>query len=125
MKEAHAADERGYVIMHENQSINVERSEDILNLLGKKYSLLIIGILGIDTTMKFNDIKKILGCPSSNILTARLREMNSAEIIDRNVVQSSPISVMYSLTKKGIELRKNLIPLFSWIEYNCPRTRLK
>ena len=61
MKEAHAADERGYVIMPENQSINVERSEDILNLLGKKYSLLIIGILGIDTTMKFNDIKKILG----------------------------------------------------------------
>lgn len=124
MKEAHAADKRGYVIIHENLSINLERSEDILNLLGKKYSLLIIGILGNDTTMKFNDIKKILGCPSSKILIARLREMNSAEIIDRNVVQSSPISVMYSLTKKGIELRKNLIPLFSWIEHNCPRTKL-
>ena len=91
----------------------------MLKILGKKYSLLIIGVLGNNSAMSFNDIKKSVGCPRSNLLSVRLKEMSSTGIIKREVMDSHPVSVKYSLTEGGKELRGNLIPLFKWIECNC------
>ena len=105
--------------MHDGEGISITRSEGVLKILGKKYSLLVIGVLGNNTAMSFNDIKKSVGCPRSNLLSVRLKEMSNASIIKRKVVDSHPISVEYSLTESGKELRENLIPLFRWIECNC------
>ncbi len=106
-------------IMHNGGCISITKSEGVLRILGKKYSLLIIGILGNNATMSFNDIKKSVGCPRSNLLSLRLKEMSNAGIMKRNVMDSHPVSVKYSLTENGKELRENLIPLFKWIECNC------
>ena len=105
--------------MHDGGSISITKSEVVLKILGKKYSLLIIGVLGNNTAMSFNDIKKSVGCPRSNLLSVRLKEMSSTGIIKRDVMDSHPVSVKYSLTEGGKELRGNLIPLFKWIECNC------
>ena len=107
------------IIMHDGGDISITKSEGVLKILGKKYSLLIIGILGNNAAMSFNDIKKSVGCPRSNLLSLRLKEMSNAGIMKRNVMDSHPVSVKYSLTENGKELRENLIPLFKWIECNC------
>ncbi len=107
------------IIMHNGETICITKSEEVLKILGKKYTLLIIGILGNNTEMSFNDIKKSVGCPRSNLLSMRLKEMEYTGIIKRKVMNSRPVSVKYSLTSSGNELRENLIPLFKWIEYNC------
>lgn len=107
------------IITHNGGSISITKSEEVLKILGKKYSLLIIGVLGNNNEMSFNDIKKSVGCPRSNLLSLRLKEMNNSGIIKRNVMGSYPVSVKYSLTESGRELRENLIPLFKWIECNC------
>ncbi len=106
-------------IMHNGGCISITKSEGVLRILGKKYSLLIIGILGNNAAMSFNDIKKSVGCPRSNLLSLRLKEMSNAGIMKRNVMDSHPVSVKYSLTENGKELRENLIPLFKWIECHC------
>ncbi|MHB1440027.1 MAG: winged helix-turn-helix transcriptional regulator [Cuniculiplasma sp.] len=106
-------------IMHNGREINIEKSEDVLRILGKKYSLLIIGVLGNFPSVNFNEIKKTVGCPRSNLLSARLKEMNAAGITQRIVNNLYPVSVKYELTKKGKELREKLIPLFMWIDCNC------
>ena len=119
MGEIHTSSQNNLIIMHDGEGISITRSEGVLKILGKKYSLLVIGVLGNNTAMSFNDIKKSVGCPRSNLLSVRLKEMSNASIIKRKVVDSHPISVEYSLTESGKELRENLIPLFRWIECNC------
>ncbi|MHB8395820.1 MAG: winged helix-turn-helix transcriptional regulator [Thermoplasmataceae archaeon] len=106
-------------IMHNGREINIKKSEDILRILGKKYSLLIIGVLGNFPSVNFNELKRAAGCPRSNLLSARLKEMNAAGIIQRTVIDLYPVSVKYELTKKGKELREKLIPFFMWIDCNC------
>ena len=105
--------------MHNGGAISITKSEGVLRILGKKYSLLIIGVLGNNAAMSFNDIKKSVGCPRSNLLSVRLKEMSNTGIIKRNVMDSHPVSVKYSLTESGKELREKLIRLFRWIECNC------
>jgi DNA-binding HxlR family transcriptional regulator len=117
--EIHTPSRNDVIIMHDGEGISITRSKGVLRILGKKYSLLIIGVLGNNNAMSFNDIKKSVGCPRSNLLSVRLKEMGNAGITRRMVVDSSPVSVKYSLTESGKELRENLIPLFRWIEYNC------
>ena len=119
MGEIPTPDRNNITIMHDGGDISITKSEGVLKILGKKYSLLIIGILGNNTAMSFNDIKKSVGCPRSNLLSLRLKEMSNAGIMKRNVMDSHPVSVKYSLTESGKELRENLIPLFKWIECNC------
>ena len=119
MGKIHTPSQNNVTIMRDGGSISITKSEGVLRILGKKYSLLIIGVLGNNSAMSFNDIKKSVGCPRSNLLSVRLKEMSNAGIIRRNVMDSHPISVKYSLTESGKELRENLIPLFRWIECNC------
>jgi DNA-binding HxlR family transcriptional regulator len=108
-----------FSIRHEGRIINLRKSEDILKILGKKYSLIIIGVLGNYDSINFNELKKIVGCPRPNLLSARLKEMSAAGITERRVVDLYPISVKYQLTNKGRELREKLIPFFMWIDCNC------
>jgi len=108
-----------FSIRHEGRIINLRKSEDILKILGKKYSLIIIGVLGNYDSINFNELKKIVGCPRPNLLSARLKEMSAAGITERRVVDLYPISVKYQLTNKGTELREKLIPFFMWIDCNC------
>lgn len=91
-------------------------SEKIIRLLGKEYTILIVGLLGNREKSGFNEIAKSVGNPSPNLLSHRLREMENAGLVIRYVLHSKPVSVEYSLTEKGKELRKLLIPIFEWVE---------
>ena len=119
MGKINTPNQNNITIMHDGGGISITKSEGVLRILGKKYSLLIIGVLGNNNSMSFSDVKKSVGCPRSNLLSVRLKEMGNAGIIKRNVMESHPVSVKYSLTESGKELRENLIPLFKWIECNC------
>lgn len=119
MGKINTSSQNNITIMHDGVGISITKSEGVLRILGKKYSLMIIGVLGNNNSMSFSDIKKSVGCPRSNLLSVRLKEMSNAGIIMRNVIESHPVSVRYSLTESGKELRENLIPLFKWIECNC------
>jgi DNA-binding HxlR family transcriptional regulator len=91
-------------------------SEKIIKLLGKEYTILIVGLLGNREKSSFNEIAKSVGNPSPNLLSHRLHEMEEAGLILRDVVNTRPVSVKYSLTKRGRELRGLLIPVFKWLE---------
>ncbi|MDG7041032.1 MAG: helix-turn-helix transcriptional regulator [Nitrososphaerota archaeon] len=91
-------------------------SEKLFKLLGKDYTLLIIGLLGNNNGIGFNEIKRSIGNPQSNLLSIRLKELEYAGLLTRYVVDPKPITVKYSLTDRGVELRKLMIPLFKWME---------
>ncbi|MGC8558150.1 MAG: winged helix-turn-helix transcriptional regulator [Nitrososphaeria archaeon] len=100
----------------EGRRVCLYPSEPIIRLVGKEYTILIVGFLGNTGKARFNEIARNVGNPRPNLLSHRLHEMEEAGLILRGVLHSKPVSVEYSLTDKGRELRRLLIPLFEWLE---------
>lgn len=105
------------MINAEGGSICIYPSQGVLRLLGKEYTLLIIGLLGNEGGgVGFNEISRSIGNPKPSVLSARLKEMEAAGLVVRRVENTRPVSVKYSLSRKGMELRRLLIPIFKWLE---------
>ncbi len=108
--------ESACMIEADDRKICLYPSEKIIKLLGKEYTILIIGLLGNRARSRFNEVAKNVGNPSPNLLSHRLHEMEEAGLVLRNITHTRPVSVEYSLTEDGKELRKLLIPIFNWLE---------
>lgn len=88
--------------------------EGTLQLISKKWALLIIKNLLDSEKMRFNELNKGLNGISSKTLTLRLRELEGLGLIRRECFAEIPPKVEYSLTEKGMELGKSLAPLSEW-----------
>ncbi|MGC8689554.1 MAG: winged helix-turn-helix transcriptional regulator [Thermoplasmata archaeon] len=107
------------MVDYRGRTICILPSERVLNILGKKYTLLIIALLGNREKVNFNEIMKKTGCPRPNLLSMRLKELENQGLIRREIISGErPIRVDYSLTPKGKRLRKLILPILAWIEEN-------
>lgn len=87
--------------------------DDTFDYLGKKWSIKIIKGLFCD----YRHFKDFLeGHPnlSSKVLSERLKELESKGIIEKRVVNSSPVQTEYYLTQKGRKLNKVIFELFDF-----------
>jgi DNA-binding HxlR family transcriptional regulator len=87
----------------------------LLDAIGKKWSLLIIAILGNEGEKGFNELKKELDGISPKTLSETLKKLEELNLVNKKVFETSPPSVRYSLTSDGLELRGHLIPLLRWV----------
>jgi len=79
---------------------------DIAQVIGRKYTMSLIGIIGNHGKIRFDEIKgRVIGI-SSSTLAMRLKELKAAGLIERTVYPEVPPRVEYSLTGKGKHLRK-------------------
>lgn len=88
--------------------------EGIINIISKKWALLIIGTIGNSKKIRYNKIMENLGDISPKTLADRLKELEKARLIKREVFAEIPPRVEYSLTEEGIEVRDSMIPLMKW-----------
>ena len=88
--------------------------ENILEILGKKWSLVIINEIGRSKKIRYNKLNSKLGGISPSILTSMLRQLEQFDIIERKAFNEIPPKVEYSLSKKGTEFQKLLEPLTEW-----------
>lgn len=92
-------------------------AEKTIALIGNKWSLLIIrDLLMADRPLRYNELAKSLKKISSRTLSNKLRNMVSYGIIEKHIIDDSPIKVEYSLTEKGKELSKVTQPMVEWSE---------
>ena len=87
----------------------------LLDVIGKKWALLIIAILGNEGEKGFNELQKELGGISPRPLSETLKNLERIGLVDRKILSTSPPAVKYSLTQDGWELRKYLIPMLVWV----------
>lgn len=81
--------------------------------LGERWALLIIRDL-LNSPKRFTDLHRGLAGVPTNVLTARLKELESAGIIRRNVLPSPERGVAYELTEYGAELEEIVLRLGRW-----------
>jgi len=66
--------------------------------------------------LRFNEILGSIPGISDRLLTERLRELEAAEILSREVQPGSPVRVSYRLTPRGSELEPVMRELGIWAE---------
>ncbi len=69
-----------------------------------------------DGPVRFNDLARQLGGASKKMVTLRLREMDEAGLVTREVVSDRPIAVVYDITDFGKTTLDFLETLKNWVE---------
>jgi DNA-binding HxlR family transcriptional regulator len=87
----------------------------VLDLIANKWSTLVIGTLE-HGPQRFGAIQRRLGGVTPKVLSATLKRLESASLIDRTVYPAVPPHVEYSLTPLGETLVAPLAALRAWAE---------
>ncbi len=80
---------------------------ELLDLLGRRWTLRVIWELRSDAGLTFRELQSASGDLSSSVLTDRLRELTQAGVVARD-----PSG--YVLTPRGRDLLDLLLPLDGW-----------
>jgi DNA-binding HxlR family transcriptional regulator len=83
-----------------------------LEVVGERWSLLVVRELSLGSH-RFNDIVTGTGAPRDRI-TARLKALVEAGVVERRQYQSRPDRFEYHLTEAGLALRPALDALLAW-----------
>jgi DNA-binding HxlR family transcriptional regulator len=84
-----------------------------LEVIGERWAMLIIRDLLV-SPKRFVDLQRGLAGIPSNILTARLKELEEAGIVQRRALPRPPGGVAYELTAEGAQLERAVIELGRW-----------
>lgn len=87
--------------------------ETTLMLISDRWKVLIIREL-LGGTKRFGELKKAIGAISQKVLTAHLRSMEAAGLLNRKVYPEVPPRVEYTLTETGYSLRPVLDAMVAW-----------
>jgi len=88
--------------------------EGVIDVISKKWALLIVNALGNNGRLRFNSLMEELGGISPKTLSDTLKELQAEGLIKRESFAEIPPRVEYSLTEDGTELRKSIIPILRW-----------
>jgi DNA-binding HxlR family transcriptional regulator len=112
--------------MEEEESVG--QVADLWEVLGRRWSLLILKNLCTKEVVRFNEFKKLLSGISSTVLADRLLELEREGLISKKIYPEIPPKVEYRLTARAKELGVILRELGTWAgRWKAPRitTRTK
>jgi len=86
----------------------------IIDVISKKWALLIVNTLGNFRVLRFKDLKTRLKGISPKTLSDTLRKLRDTGLVEREYFNEIPPRVEYKLTKDGLDFRTAIIPLIMW-----------
>jgi DNA-binding HxlR family transcriptional regulator len=84
-------------------------------LVGKRWVPQIVWVL-IDGPRRYSALRDAIPEISDTLLSERLRELEAAAIVSRNVTPSTPVLIEYALTDRGRDLSPVIEGLASWAD---------
>ncbi|RLQ92404.1 winged helix-turn-helix transcriptional regulator [Falsibacillus albus] len=85
--------------------------EMTLHVIGGKWKGIIISILS-EKPVRFNELRRLIPGISQRMLTLQLRDLEGDGIIERQIEDSVPMKVEYSLSEQG----KRLSPIIDYMK---------
>jgi DNA-binding HxlR family transcriptional regulator len=89
-------------------------SRDLLDRIGDKWAVLVLGELGRHGVCRFTQLRKRLSGVSEKMLTQTLRALERDGLVRRTVYPVVPVRVEYAVTPLGETLREPLRALTEW-----------
>lgn len=91
---------------------------DILNRIGDKWTVMVVGILAHHGTLRFNELKRTINGVSQRMLTLTLRNLERDGLVTRTIYPEIPPRVEYGLTELGRSLKGPISSLWDWSAEN-------
>jgi DNA-binding HxlR family transcriptional regulator len=84
-----------------------------VELVGKRWTGAILFVL-LDGPLRFSEVKQLVPDLSDRLLSERMKELEAEGIVERRVIDDTPVRVEYSLTPKGKALEPAVRALKLW-----------
>ncbi|WP_375452457.1 winged helix-turn-helix transcriptional regulator [uncultured Devosia sp.] len=97
-----------------SKSANCSAMSDVLNRIGDKWSVMVVGILSYSGTIRFNELKRSINGVSQRMLTLTLRNLERDGLVTRTIYPEVPPRVEYGLTELGKTLTGPISELWDW-----------
>src|SRR5690606_18746834 len=97
-----------------SKSANCLAMSDVLNRIGDKWSVMVVGMLGRHGTLRFNELKRLINGVSQRMLTLTLRNLERDGLVSRTIYPELPPRVEYNLTEMGKTLQEPIDELWNW-----------
>jgi DNA-binding HxlR family transcriptional regulator len=88
--------------------------EGIIDVISKKWALLIINAVGNYGSLRFNRLMEELQGISPKTLADTLKQLQNEGLLRRESFAEIPPRVEYSLTNDGRGLREAVVPILKW-----------
>lgn len=85
-----------------------------IDILGKKWTLLILRDIALRNINRFNQIRRSLPGLTPRVLTLRLKELEEAGFIKAKIIKETPRVVEWALTEKGHDTTPILMSIFAF-----------
>jgi DNA-binding HxlR family transcriptional regulator len=89
---------------------------DANSLIGRKWQPVIVHQLLSDGPMGFSDLQQCIDSISSKVLSENLEALEEADLVARELVETRPLRVEYSLTPAGEALEPVLTAILDWCD---------
>ncbi len=96
-----------------DKKVGIKIVADVLDIIGGKWRGQILARL-CDKPMRFNELKEDLGKITSSTLTKELRYLEDIKIVERRVLNTSPVNVEYALTEHGSSIKEIIESIVLW-----------
>ena len=106
-----AADDKAPLV----DSEDVQSVTRLLEILGGRWTLCILGVLSEHDRLRFTELRSLLPEVAPKVLTERLRQLDRHGLVDRRSYAEAPPRVEYQLT----ELAYALQPVFADMLAGC------
>jgi DNA-binding HxlR family transcriptional regulator len=91
------------------------RYQRAIEILGKRWTGLIIRTLLVHPR-RFGEITEVVQGLSDRLLSERLKELESCDIVERRVFPDTPVRIEYALSAKGLELEQVVEAIQHWAD---------
>ncbi len=100
--------------IHKNEVVCYCPLEGIIDIISKKWALLIINSIGNYGSLRFNKLMEELHGISPKTLADTLKQLQIEGLLKRESFAEIPPHVEYSLTEDGKGLRGAVVPILRW-----------
>lgn len=87
-----------------------------LDIIGERWTILILRDLFLFGPRRFQDLQNSLSGVAPNTISARIKTLMDAGVIEREFYSKHPPRAVYSLTQRGLALKPALLALRDWGE---------
>jgi len=101
-------------MQNKNEAVCYCPLEGIIDVISKKWALLIINAIGNYGSLRFNRLMEELHSISPKTLADTLKRLQNEQLLKRESFAEIPPRVEYSLTEDGQGLREAVVPILKW-----------
>lgn len=105
----------------EHSALSCGRFQQAIEFIGRRWNGAILYVL-LDGPCRFNELLARVPNISDRLLTERLRELEAAGMVTREVQPGPPVRVVYELTDAGRALHEVIQSISTWARAWMPAT---